>query len=70
MVMLIRSLRAVLRKESCMFCAGLFSIADLLCLSELQIGKPLHKVEPRKKNKHANCARSGPRLSGNGAALS
>src|SRR5579862_9908472 len=24
------SLRAVFRKESCMFCAGLFSIADLL----------------------------------------
>src|SRR5262245_33714653 len=30
MVMLLRSLRAVLRKESCMFCAGLLSIADLL----------------------------------------
>jgi hypothetical protein len=28
--MLVRSLRAVLRKVSWMFCAGLFSIADLL----------------------------------------
>jgi hypothetical protein len=27
---LLRSLRAVLRKDSWMFCAGLFSIADLL----------------------------------------
>src|SRR5215469_1126309 len=31
--MLARSLRAVLRKESCIFCAGLLlSIADLLCV--------------------------------------
>src|SRR5581483_499122 len=43
--MLALSLRAVLRKESWMFCAGLlFSIADLLLLCELQTATAAHPI--------------------------
>src|SRR6266849_2658239 len=50
MVILVRSLRAVLRKDSWMFCAGLFSIADLL--------GPDHLVPPLSSDRSGSELRS------------